>query len=151
MADVSITGVQEVDRRFRLLEPKLEKKIIRKGLRNGAKIVKKATADNLRGETHGFGAMAKALTVRAAKRRKGRIGILVEIPADKLFAIYTSLYGHPPNPRAGETRPFYYPQVVELGGSEQTEKSPMRRGLATSRQAVVSEFVSTVTEMVREA
>ena len=96
MASLVVTGDAELQKMTQDLmsDGKLGKKIFRKGLRAGAKIIAKRTKSTFPRAT---GAAAKSVKVKAMKRRKGRIGIRI--------GLYAA------NPKTG----FPYPMGIEGG------------------------------------
>lgn len=66
------TGIEAIDRRLMSLEPKLQKKVIRKAQRDGAKDVL-AAAKSLAPVKSG--ALKKNLKIRTIKRKKGQVGL----------------------------------------------------------------------------
>lgn len=71
-----IEGLKELQTYFNTLEVKLKKVIVRKALREGAKIIKLATLKFVPVKS---GKTKDSIKVRAAKRKTGRIAYLVQI------------------------------------------------------------------------
>jgi HK97 gp10 family phage protein len=82
---VSLVGVEEVRRRLKELEPRLQKKVLRQAMRKGMKVVQRAVQANAPrpgADPYATGATRKAVKVRAVKsKRRDRIGIDVRIGA----------------------------------------------------------------------
>ncbi len=78
------TGIEAIDRKLMSLEPKLQKKVIRKAQRDGAKdvLVKAKSLAPVKS-----GALKKNLKIRSIKRTKGSIGLDIGT-ADKDFTGY---------------------------------------------------------------
>ncbi len=74
---VTLQGGAQLLAKLKRLEKKQAGGLIRKGLRAGAKIIAKETKSNAPvGPT---GRLAKAAKVRAMRRKRGRLGVLVQI------------------------------------------------------------------------
>ena len=73
---IKIEGMKQALDRLQSLPMKMENKIIRKGLRAGAKIVRQAATQEAPSVS---GATRKAIKVRAGKRRKGYLAVLVSV------------------------------------------------------------------------
>ena len=74
---IELQGVEELRRKLLSLEPRIAKKVLRKALRAGAKIIHARAKQNI--PTGGSGVLARSIKVRAMKRtRKQRIGVAVE-------------------------------------------------------------------------
>lgn len=71
-----ITGIKEIDKALSELEPKLAKKIIRKTLRDSAKIVREEVKQTAPFET---GELKAAVKVKAGRRRRNSISVQVQI------------------------------------------------------------------------
>lgn len=73
---MKVIGAKEVERKLKELEPKLAKKVLKRGLRAGAKIVRKAAQSKAPIKT---GGIKKGIKVRAGKTKKGFISIRVGV------------------------------------------------------------------------
>ena len=74
---IELQGVEELRRKLLALEPKVARKVLRKALRAGAKIVHARAKQNI--PQGGTGVFARSLKVRAMKRtRRKTIGVAVE-------------------------------------------------------------------------
>lgn len=74
---LTLTGDKKLDRIFDELQKGAKGKIVRKGLREASKIIADETRKNAPiGET---GNLSKNTKVKAAKRKRGRIGLVVQI------------------------------------------------------------------------
>lgn len=81
-----ITGIKEIDRALKELEPKLAKQAIRKGMREGLKIMLKRArvlapvgpSRQANGVDHKSGTLRKGIKIKSSRSRKGiRIAILL--------------------------------------------------------------------------
>lgn len=78
MAAFRITGIAEIDRALRELEPKIAKKVLRQACRKALKPVKDAAQANAPVKS---GQVKKAIKVKAGKRRRDQIRLDVTIGA----------------------------------------------------------------------
>ena len=74
MAKKVVTGVAEIDRALRDLEPKLGKKVIRQEMRKSLKATQTAAKQLA---PVASGAVRNAIKIRAGKTKRGRISIIV--------------------------------------------------------------------------
>jgi HK97 gp10 family phage protein len=110
-----VTGIKEIDRTLRRLEPKIAKKLIRQSMRAALKPVRAAViASAPVGET---GQLRKAVKLKAGPRRKGVIELDVQIGAGSF---------------KGET---YYGAMVELGTKKQQAQHYMREAFEKTAPA----------------
>ena len=114
MAAVVITGAVELQRMTRDLmsEGKLGRKIFRKGVRAGAKVIAarvKATFPRLTGKA------AQSAKVKAIKRSRGKIGVRVSVYAD----------------RPGGKGNAPYPMFLEIGVKRQPKGGRVRKAVRT--------------------
>jgi len=98
-----ITGVKPIDRKLKLLPPRLQKKVVRQAMRAGCKIL----ADEVRAQAPVLSGLTKsAVKVRATKSRKrGTLGIEVQISGKVDGLIKTD----------SEGKGTFYPAVVQYG------------------------------------
>lgn len=112
-----VTGDRGLDRALAALDQKVERKVTRKALRAGAKLVK-ATARTLAPVRSGL--LRSALAVRAGKaRRRGEV--LVNVELVKREAIVAA---------SGDN--FYYPAAVEYGRKAKHAKNKAGAGKAVA-------------------
>lgn len=109
---VVITGVKQIDRRLKNLEPKIQRKVIRQSMRKGMKPVL-ALAREIAPELTGL--MKSNIKLRAGKRKRGRISIEVRVDSAEGLTKTTS---------SGEK--VFYPAVVEWGDKD-TPPHPFMR------------------------
>jgi HK97 gp10 family phage protein len=100
---VVVTGVPAIDRRLKTLEPKVQRKYVRKSIRSGLKVV----AAGVKAEAPAVtGATRRAVKVRAVKqRRRGAIEMEVRIAADETTVKVS----------AGTGKRAFIPAIVEFG------------------------------------
>jgi HK97 gp10 family phage protein len=100
---IVITGLKQVDKRLRTLEPRVQKKVIRQAMRKGLKVLAAAVKAEAPVLT---GTMRDNVKVRAVKsRRRGSIQLEVRIEANDETK-HTS-------PKTGKT--VFYAAVVQYG------------------------------------
>lgn len=73
---IIITGVPEIDRKLRTLEPRLQKKVVRQAMRAGMKLVESAARALAPRDS---GQLAAGIKTRAARARRGTITIEVRV------------------------------------------------------------------------
>lgn len=108
---VVITGIREIDRRLKRLEPAVQKKILRKAIRSGLKLV----AEEVKARAPvDKGALRKGIKVRACRRRKrGAIELEVRIAATDETKRTSK--------KSGKT--VFYPAIVEYGRNDKLSGS----------------------------
>lgn len=75
---VLVSGDKELDRKLQVLEPRVQKKVARKGLRSAGKLIQQHAKANLsRNSNVNTGELQKGIKVRAAKRSRSSIGIVI--------------------------------------------------------------------------
>ncbi len=114
MAKIVITGIKEIDRAFKQLEPKLARKVIRQSIRAALKpVASEVKADS----PVATGLLRSAIKVRAGKRARNSISLVVIIGEGDF---------------KGET---FYGAFQEYGTSRQPGKHYMRRAFDTKAEA----------------
>lgn len=109
---VILTGVKQIDKKLKTLEPKLQKKVLRKAMRTGMKDIQQEIKARIPKDT---GETAKSIKVRSGKARRGDIKIEVRSQDDNFVAKFLE-YGTS-NMAA---RPTFRPVFDEMG--EQARK-----------------------------
>lgn len=121
--DLRALGIPELDAKLAKLDPRVQKKVVRKALRDHAKVVKGRVVDNLSGSpvqvrTGELRAAYQAAKIRGATRR-GVIRISVEAPPRDLLGVaagdrhyypYAIEYGH----RRAQPHPFMRPAIDDF-------------------------------------
>jgi HK97 gp10 family phage protein len=75
-----ITGVKEIDRKLKQLEPRIAKKVVRKSMREALRLVRAAVQSEQKSGPFATGATAKAVKIQAGRnRRRGTITVEVRI------------------------------------------------------------------------
>jgi hypothetical protein len=119
-----ITGISDIDRRLRTLEPRIQKKVARKALRNGIKIM---TAE-VKSQVPVKSGLTKAnVKTRAAKRKKRGI---IEIETT-----IRSIPGLKKVYRGGQATVFY-PAVVEYKHDAFMRRSFVAKGPIVRQKAI---------------
>lgn len=117
---VVITGIKRLDRRLRTLEPRVQKKVLRRAMRSGMKVVAEAVKAEAPVDT---GTMKGAVKVRAVKRRRrGSIELEVRILADESTRRTSA--------KTGKT--VFYPAVVQYGTDKRPANAFMTRAYVRS-------------------
>ena len=114
--DLSIFGNEVLIRKLRGLESKAQKAILRKGLREAAKMI---AAEARTRAPYDTGALRKGIKVRAAKSKK-YIGMIVRTGTRAEMGI-------------PETASHYYPALLELGTSRLPARPYLRPALDEKR------------------
>ena len=100
---IKIEGAAKLERTLKNLEPKLGRKVVRKALRSGAKVIQKRAVGNAARMVGGEkgGDIAESIVVKAMKRKRHRYGVMAMIDpkASPMF-------------RSGE---YYIPAAIEYG------------------------------------
>ena len=132
-----VLGIPEIDRKLRRLPGVVQKKVARKAMRNGIKVV---AADVKRNVPVDTGLTKANVKVRAVKKRKrGEIEIEVKISGDPgLYRRY-----------AGGTKTAFYPALVEYKHSHFMRRSFVSAG-PTARQVAIDEIKIGVEEEVKK-
>lgn len=152
---VIVTGLKQLDDVLAQLEVKVQKKFIRKALRNVAKKVVETAKRIVHAEAYDTGTLHDSFKVRALKRSRRGIGVAMFVDRDKLFALYESRHGRRPTPRSGEDEPHYYLASIEFGysrpdGTQVPAVRPMRRALYENEDVLKQFFKDDLTELIRE-
>lgn len=100
-ASVVVTGVKEIDRKLKILEPSIQKKVLRQAMRSGMKIVLQEALLRVPVLT---GLLKRNIKLRAMKRKRNRIGLLVQVKSDPGFV----------KPSKAGVK-YWYPASVEFG------------------------------------
>lgn len=120
--DISVLGDKKLEKMLATLEPKVQKRVMRKTLRNSTKRLKVEIIKNLSGNpvhildkrgTGGWAAQQKKVPVKALKRSRGRIGYTLPFPTREALGI------------ASDDK-FFYPAAVEYGHPRASAKAPIR-------------------------
>lgn len=96
---VVITGIKEIDRKLKRLEPKVQKKVLRQSMRSGLKVMAAEVKSQVPVET---GLTRSAVKVKAVKRKK-RGSIELEVAVGSKPGLTKQSGG----------KPVFYPAVVE--------------------------------------
>lgn len=116
-----VTGVAEIDRALRSLEPKLGKGVIRKEMRKALKDTQ-AAAKQL--APVASGAVRDAIKIRAGKAKRGRISIIVILGAGDFV---------------GKT---FYGSFVDLGTKRILARMFMTRAFESTKESAKSQVIA---------
>lgn len=98
---IVVTGIKEIDRALKELEPKIQRKVLRQAMRSGMKLV---LQDALMRVPVLTGLLKKNIKLRAMKRKRNRQGLQVQVRSDEGLVKVS---------KAG-TR-YFIPAAVEFG------------------------------------
>ena len=127
--DLSVIGDKELDARLDELEKGAAMKAVRPALRAGMKAILPLILDLVpvrSGKLRGA-----PWKIRAAKRKRGRVGVAILSPTREALGIPAS-------------DPYYYPAGVELGREGQPAQSYMRAGLHAGESAALQALQDTL-------
>jgi len=134
MAKAIIVGDKKLQRILDKLPGVVQRKLVRKALRAGAKMVLASAKSKVPVDE---GALKKGLKVKAMKRRKNRMGIVVEHPTRERLA---ALQKDKKKAERILTEKGYYPAAVEYGAPHMAARPHLRPALNENRAPVVATF-----------
>ena len=121
---ITLEGAEKLERALAVMEAKVAKKITKKAMRAGAKVILRAAKARAPVDT---GQMKKALTVRAARQRKrGEASFNLSFDTKKYPDLVTTSETFQGVGQARGSKRFFYPAIVEYGTSTQPAKPFMR-------------------------
>lgn len=115
--DISILGDKDLDRKFAQATAKLQKKVLRPAMRKGARPI---LQDAKVGAPVRLGRMKKTLKIRAMKRSRNRIGVMIQTGTRAQLGIDAN-------------DPYYYPMAVETGTRRMAARPFMRPALKKNK------------------
>jgi len=128
--DFKLLGAVELERAFKQLPPASEKKVVRSALRKAAKRIRKVSESLIpRGpdKPEGQHLADVGLKVRALKRSRKRVGVLILTPTRGELGI-------------GATDKSYYPAHLELGHRGVPAHPYMRDAMHSHRSAELAQI-----------
>lgn len=138
--DISMLGDKALSETLAALPEKLERRVLTKALRNVGKFYLTLAKAKAPKET---GALSQGLTLRSLKRKRGRVGVLIQTPTREALGIVSrtriSFAGTGERLRVvrGKTT-GYYPAHQELG-TQHLPPTPYLRGtLQEKRQTLLN-------------
>ena len=137
---VIVTGIKDIDRRLRTLPGRVQKKVTRKAMRDGLKIMAAEVKKQAPVDT---GLTQRNIKVKATRRKKrGSVELEVTISGKDSGLIKT--------PKTGGGKPVFYPAVVEYG-REGVEPNPfMRRAYENKAAAARDETMRSLRNGVEQ-
>ena len=140
-----LSGAKELDRKLQRLPAKAEKKVWRQGLRAGAKVVQSAVKAR---SPRRSGRMASSVKVRAMKRSRNRIGILVQsgkgfFKGDDFYAGFQELGFHIGSRKLGNKRRFVEGRHFFEEGFDISKQEALNATLANMKAGVEREAAAT--------
>ena len=150
--EIEVTGESNIDLALRTLGPKIEKRILAKAFRVGAKVIlrqaqvnlagirstKTATGRKSRRMRHHTSQISRRLSVRALRRRKNRVGVTVQTPTREKLGI-----------PAGDK--WYYPAHIELGTRRTTAQPYLRNAFDAKIKEVEGLVIVAINEEIDKA
>jgi len=133
--DISGLGDARLQARLKRLDAKVQKKVVRKALRAGAKMVLAAARALVSADT---GALRAGLKPRALKARRGTFGVQVMTPTREQLGIPADASG-------------YYPAVLEYGAEGHPARPFLRPALDQARSTATSAIREAIVQGIDEA
>ena len=135
---IIVTGIKEIDRKLKTLEPRIQKKVVRQGIRKGMKIIAsevKANAPVKYGITK-----ANVKTRAVKKRQRGNIEIEVKIGGsdDRLYKAQS------------DGTKVFYPAIVEYRFDPFMRRAFDTKGETARRTAMAAILKGIETEASRD-
>jgi len=142
---IRLDGADALERALDKLETKTSSKIMKKAMRDGAKVILRATKARAPVDT---GYMKKALTVRAARKRKrGVASFNVMFNTTK----YPNLITNTVRARTGKrgrklrgSKRFFYPAIVEFGYAGVASDAFMRPAFDSTKHRVLQTIMGSI-------
>lgn len=134
--DISIVGDKKLQAKLRRLETKVQRKIVRKALRDAAKPVLADAKARVPVDT---GLLKRSLVVRAARRqRRGTFGVFIQPKGRDFFGI------------PGDD-PYFYPAIVEFGSLKRAlpARSYLRAAVDDNRSATLLRIRNEIASQVK--
>lgn len=108
---VIVTGIRDIDRRLKTLPLRVQKKVTRKAMRDGLKIIAAEMRVQVPSTSgRGTGRTRAAIKVRAKKRKKRDVIEMETLISGKIPGLIV-------RPKGGG-KPTFYPAVIEYGRSD---------------------------------
>lgn len=131
--DISLLGDKELQRQFQQLPLVVQRKLLRQSFRAALRPVLAAARARAPKVT---GRMARTLRLRAMKRRRGQLGLMIISGTREALGI-------PPDSRS------YYPAHVELGTSQMPAEPYLRPSFDSQRESMVQTLARGIEEAMR--
>lgn len=151
MATEVVQGAADLKKKLDTLDKKVASKLERKGTRDGTKVF----ADKIRSRVpFDSGLYKSSITVRALKRKKGRIGYRVTVNTKgkggrKAAKSKRAGGGFYTTSKAGKT--FFYPAIIEYGAEGRPAQAPMRQGFDAGKGQALDKVITSIREGIRDA
>lgn len=133
--DISVLGDKALERKLRKLDERVQKKIVRKALRSGAKPV---LADAKAYVPIDTGALESELKITASRARRGFFGVQVATPPRSILGI-------------GPDDKGYYPAILEYGSDKMEPIPYLRPAFDNNRGRALAIIRDVLVKGVREA
>ena len=152
MATEVVQGAKDLHAKLRQLERRVAAKLERQGTRAGTKVF----ADEVKRRVpFDSGLLKSAITVRALKRKKGRVGYRVTIntaakgQGTKAIRAKREAGGFYSTTKAGKK--FFYPAIIEYGAKNRPAQAPMRTSFDAKKGQALDKVISSIREGIRAA
>lgn len=170
MATEVVQGGKDLHAKLAALERKVASKLERQGTRAGAKVFAEEIKASVPVDTS---LLRSAITVRALKRKKGRVGYRVTVnPAAKgrtkaarakqAIGSFTKIThrrqvtlrttyegGFYTRSKAGKIH--FYPAVIEYGAKNRPAQAPMRKSFDRKKDAALDKVITSIRDGIRDA
>ena len=152
MATEVVQGAADLKKKLDGLDRKVRSKLERKGTRDGTKVFADETRRRAPFES---GLMKSAITVRALKRKKGRVGYRVTFNTTakgrgtKAIRSKRDAGGFYTTTKAGKR--YFYPAIVEYGAKGQPAQAPMRQAFDAKKGQALDKVILSIREGIRDA
>lgn len=133
--DISALGDVRLQKRLARLTTKMQKSIVRRALRAGAKEILAVTKQLVPVDT---GKLREGLKIRATKARRGSFGVQVQTPTRADLGI-------------GADEKGFYPAVLEYGADGHPPHPYLRPALEQGRAAALDAIATGIREGIDEA
>jgi HK97 gp10 family phage protein len=147
-----VQGAKDLVAKLAALERKVASKLERQGTRAGTKVFADEIKNNVPVDS---GLLRSAITVRALKRKKGRVGYRVTINTQgkagrtKAAKAKRAAGGFFTTSKAGKKH--FYPAVIEYGAENRPAQAPMRKSFDRKKDAALDKVITSIRDGIRDA
>lgn len=132
--DISLVGDKKLQRKFKQLVGTVQKKIARKAMRAGAKIIQQDAKKRVKTKS---GRLKKSIKVKAIKRSRRAIGFLVRTGTRKELQV-------------DENSQYYYPAALEYGHGGVRAFPYLRPALDNNADKALKKIGEVIAQGIRE-
>jgi HK97 gp10 family phage protein len=148
MIDIRVIGDKALQRKLKGLEDKMQKKIVRKALREGGKIVLREAKNRAPKDT---GSLRASLKLRSLKRSKKRIGVQIVTDEAALMKAKDRKAGRKVKRSTNADRLLFYAAFVELGTRNMPARPFLRPALKSKKAEVIGRARAVMRREVKAA